>query len=774
MANQEEELVGQQFGNYRLVSLLGQGGFADVYLGEHIHLKTQAAIKILRTRLTSDDREKFLTEARTIAHLEHPNIIRVWDFGVENGLPYLVMARAEHGTLRQLYPKGSRLAPAEIIPYVKQVADALHYAHAQRLVHRDVKPENMLLGKNREVLLSDFGIALVTQSSRYQNTQDVVGTVAYMAPEQLQGKPSPASDQYSLGIVVYEWLCGERPFQGSFLEIFGQHISVPPRSLREINPAIPLAVEQAVFVALAKNPQERFGNIKAFANALGNALAEARPQQHQPTPAPGVNVATPQPSSSSPDAATFVNTPQQTPGPGFIPPSFPSISSFDTEVPTFVKPQPTPTPAFTPVPAPAGSSPQQPVFPGSSPSFPAPAANALPPGTPAQGNAFQVSAPQAGTFEGPTGAQLPAKAGARKSRLSTLVKALSIVLVVLIIGVGALVGISILRQRGGNNGSPNTGAQGTPGQSSTSLTVTPGSSNSTPSPTNLTPGTTTTSGPTQSTPSSLTINNVTLPLAIKCVTCNYPGLTLALASITADTAGGTTLWSFTITNGGASECSNISFSNFQLEDQNGTQFQTSGQASDSWALNAGSSTTESPTLAMIPRASDLYTLNITLSGNCTSGDNVYQTENLQFTASALTGDGTDTSLAPLTPQKPSLPLKIACVQCNYAALTLTLTSISANSAGSVTIWHFTIVNTGASACGRISFYTLQLEDPNGTQYQTSGQASDNWALNAGTQVEESPTFALLPQTGVIYTLNLALSGDCTSGSNVYQTENIQF
>src|SRR5579885_1860606 len=321
MANQGEDLIGQQFGNYRLVSLLGQGGFADVYLGEHVHLRTQAAIKILRTRLTSDDREKFLTEARTIAHLEHPNIIRVWDFGVENGLPYLVMARAFNGTLRQRYPKGSRLTPEEIIPYVKQVADALHYAHGQRVVHRDVKPENMLLGKNQEVLLSDFGIAFVTQSSRYQNTQDVVGTVAYMAPEQLQGKPSPASDQYALGIVVYEWLCGERPFQGSFLEIFGQHMSVPPPSLCERNPAVPPAVEQALFVALAKNPQARFGNIKAFANALENALADmdastfVRPLQ-QPTPAPGSLSAPPAVSSIS----TFVNAPQQTPAPSVTPP----------------------------------------------------------------------------------------------------------------------------------------------------------------------------------------------------------------------------------------------------------------------------------------------------------------------------------------------------------------------------------------------------------------------------------------------------------------------
>ncbi len=263
--------TGQQFGNYRLIQLLGEGGFAEVYLGEHIYLGTQAAIKVLHTQLTSEDTDKFRTEARTIAHLVHPHIVRVLEFGVEGKTPYLVMDYAPRGTLRQRHPRGVPLPLGLIVSYVKQVADALQYAHNEKLIHRDVKPENMLLGRHGEVLLSDFGIALVAQSSRYQGTQDMAGTMAYMAPEQIQGKPRPASDQYSLGIVVYEWLSGDRPFHGSFTEIVGQHLSAYPLPLRDRVPTISPAVEQVVMIALAKDHRQRFASVQAFATALEQA-----------------------------------------------------------------------------------------------------------------------------------------------------------------------------------------------------------------------------------------------------------------------------------------------------------------------------------------------------------------------------------------------------------------------------------------------------------------------------------------------------------------------
>lgn len=263
--------IGQRLGNYQLIRLLGEGGFAEVYLGEHLHLKTQAAVKLLHTRLSNDDVESFRREAQVIAQLIHPHIVRVLDFGVEGNAPYLVMDFAPYGTLRNRHPKGTRVPLYYVTAYVRQVADALYYAHSQRLIHRDIKPENMLVGRNNEILLSDFGIALASQSSSYQSTQDVAGTIAYMAPEQIQAHPRPASDQYSLGIVVYEWLSGNRPFQGTYTEIAVKHTMVPPPPLREQLLDLPQTVEDVVMRALQKDPRQRFEDVHAFAIALEQA-----------------------------------------------------------------------------------------------------------------------------------------------------------------------------------------------------------------------------------------------------------------------------------------------------------------------------------------------------------------------------------------------------------------------------------------------------------------------------------------------------------------------
>ncbi len=263
--------VGQQLGNYRLVRLLGAGGFAEIYLGEHVYLNTQAAIKVLQTRLAKDEQEHFLHEARIIARLIHPHIVRMLEFGVEGEVPYLVMDYAPNGTLRKRLPRDIPLEPATILPYLKQVAEALGYAHTQHLVHRDVKPENMLLGRDDEVLLSDFGIALLAQSARFQNTQEVFGTASYMAPEQIQGKAQPASDQYALGIVLYEWLSGILPFHGTLTELCSQHLSTPPPPLHEKVPGIAPAVEAVVEKALAKNPGSRYPSVEAMASAFEEA-----------------------------------------------------------------------------------------------------------------------------------------------------------------------------------------------------------------------------------------------------------------------------------------------------------------------------------------------------------------------------------------------------------------------------------------------------------------------------------------------------------------------
>jgi len=299
--------IGQQLGNYRLVRLIGRGGFADVYLGEHVYLNTQVAIKILQTKLAGDELGEFLKEARTIAHLVHPHIVRVMDFGVERETPFLVMDYAPNGTLRQRHPRGTTLPLAAILSYVKQVADALQYAHDEKFIHRDIKPENMLLGRRNEVLLSDFGIALIAQSSRYQHTYDVAGTVAYMAPEQIQGKPRPASDQYSLAVVVYEWLGGDRPFHGSFTEVCTQHLFAPPPPLREKVPTITPAVEEVVMIALAKDSSQRFKSVQALATALEQASRVELP--------PGLPIQLSPSSFSTPSVEPSASPPSLPPSP---------------------------------------------------------------------------------------------------------------------------------------------------------------------------------------------------------------------------------------------------------------------------------------------------------------------------------------------------------------------------------------------------------------------------------------------------------------------------
>jgi len=264
----------EHLGNYRLIRRLGSGGFADVYLGEHIHLKTLTAIKVLRAVLAPTDIERFLQEARTIARLNHPHIVRVLDYEVHDTTPFLVMDYAPKGTLRQAHPRGSVLPLPLVVTYVKQVAAALQHAHDAKLIHRDVKPDNMLLDNHDEVLLSDFGIAVAAHNTSSLQTLDRAGTPLYMAPELILGKPRPASDQYALAIVVYEWLCGTPPFQGELMHVLNQQASTPAPPLHKKVPTISPSVEQVVLRALNKDPQQRFPSVEAFATALEQAAQE--------------------------------------------------------------------------------------------------------------------------------------------------------------------------------------------------------------------------------------------------------------------------------------------------------------------------------------------------------------------------------------------------------------------------------------------------------------------------------------------------------------------
>ncbi|HEY6542499.1 MAG TPA: serine/threonine-protein kinase [Ktedonobacteraceae bacterium] len=259
-------------GNYRVLRLIGDGGFARVYLGEHLYLKTYAAIKVPKLQLDASDLEDFLNEARRGIGLRHPNVLRALECGVESGTqPYIVMEYAPGGSVRTRYPSGTSLPPLAIITYAKQAGAGLQYIHDQGLIHLDIKPGNMMLGSNDELLLGDFGIAIVAHRTATQSMSDASGTARYMSPEQFMGRARPASDQYALAVVIYEWICGSSPFNGNIAELYYKHTHVAPPPLHVKAPNIVPAVEQVILRALAKDPRDRFPNVQDFVSALEQA-----------------------------------------------------------------------------------------------------------------------------------------------------------------------------------------------------------------------------------------------------------------------------------------------------------------------------------------------------------------------------------------------------------------------------------------------------------------------------------------------------------------------
>jgi serine/threonine protein kinase/WD40 repeat protein len=294
-----DDLAGKHIGNYRIIRRIGSGGFAEVYLGQQLYLNSLAAIKLLHATLDPRSAENFRREARILSKLRHPHIISLFDFGVEpeHGQPYLIMDYAPGGSLRERYPTGRRVSLTEIVKAVDQAAGALEFAHNQGFVHRDVKPANMLIGERGEVLLSDFGIAgtlpagdarLSGDSLWRRSFPGVVGTPAYMAPEQIEGKTSPASDQYSLATVVYQWLCGSLPFEGkSWAEVMVKHVREDPRPLHDFIPAIPRDLEDVIMTGLAREAEHRYASVRAFADALTEA---ALPLDQRTTLPPGTGV----------------------------------------------------------------------------------------------------------------------------------------------------------------------------------------------------------------------------------------------------------------------------------------------------------------------------------------------------------------------------------------------------------------------------------------------------------------------------------------------------
>jgi hypothetical protein len=265
---------------YELEELVGTGGMSSVFRARDLQLGRRVAIKILHERLAGDPEylERFRREARAVAKLSHPNIVTVIDRGDDDGRQYIVFEHVEGENLKELVQRTGRLPVRRAIELGLAVADGLAFAHDQGLVHRDVKPQNVLLSREGDVKVTDFGIARSLEVEHgVTQTGTVLGTGEYLAPEQASGRPvSPATDVYSLGVVLWELLAGDVPFSGeNFVAVALRHVNEPPPSLQEQRPDVSPRLAATVERALAKDPARRFPSMAALARELRTCLAEA-------------------------------------------------------------------------------------------------------------------------------------------------------------------------------------------------------------------------------------------------------------------------------------------------------------------------------------------------------------------------------------------------------------------------------------------------------------------------------------------------------------------
>ena len=296
---------GQRLGSYRLLRLIGSGGMGEVYLAEDTGVNRQVAIKMVRTELTTHagSREAvqlFQHEAKAIALLDHPGILPLYDYGEQhvNGamLTYLVMPYREEGSLANWLQKGgvAKLSLQAVEQIVQQAAAALHYAHDHQVVHQDVKPSNFLLRtrgddpKRFDLLLADFGIAKLSMFIS-STSLSIRGTPTYMPPEQWEGHPVPATDQYALAVMVYELLTGHPPFQGSPMQLMYAHVNTPPLAPSLLNRHLSASINAVILRGLAKRSEGRFPSILAFAFAFRQALRSVDPSIAVGVPSPDLS-----------------------------------------------------------------------------------------------------------------------------------------------------------------------------------------------------------------------------------------------------------------------------------------------------------------------------------------------------------------------------------------------------------------------------------------------------------------------------------------------------
>ncbi|HKD94445.1 MAG TPA: protein kinase [Gaiellaceae bacterium] len=264
---------------YELQELAGTGGMSSVFRAHDLQLEREVAIKILHPHYADDPEylERFRREARAVARLSHPNIVTVIDRGDDDGRQYIVFEHVDGENLKELAVRSGRLPVRQALELALAVADGLAFAHEHGLVHRDVKPQNVLLSNEGEVKVTDFGIARSLHVEHgVTQTGTVLGTGEYLAPEQASGKAiSPATDVYSLGVVLWELLAGDVPFTGdNFVAVALRHVNELPPHLRERRPDVSSRLDAAVERALAKDPARRFPSMKAFAKELRACLAE--------------------------------------------------------------------------------------------------------------------------------------------------------------------------------------------------------------------------------------------------------------------------------------------------------------------------------------------------------------------------------------------------------------------------------------------------------------------------------------------------------------------
>ncbi len=263
-------------GRYRVISRLGSGGMADVYLAEDQLLGRQLAVKVLHHHFAEDQEfvERFRREASSAARLSHPNIVAIFDRGEWNGTYYIAMEYVPGRSLKALVREQGPLAPATAIDIVTQILRAARFAHARGVIHRDLKPHNVILDEEGRARVTDFGIARAGASDMTL-TGSIMGTAQYLSPEQAQGHPvSATSDLYAVGVILYELLTGVVPFEGeTAVAIAFKQVSATPRPPSELNPALPSVLDEIVLRALAKDPTKRYGDAEEFIAALQTARA---------------------------------------------------------------------------------------------------------------------------------------------------------------------------------------------------------------------------------------------------------------------------------------------------------------------------------------------------------------------------------------------------------------------------------------------------------------------------------------------------------------------